>query len=210
MTIASRPNLIWQHASVTRQLRAAQSGHQAVVLWFTGLSGAGKSTLAQAVEAYLFQQGMRTYVLDGDNVRQGLCADLGFSAADRTENIRRIGETAKLMLDAGVITLAAFISPFAKDRALVRALMPDDFVEIYCHCSLETCAARDVKGLYQKARAGTVSDFTGISSPYEIPEQPELILNTEQYPVDACVAQVMNYLWQRGIARTAADGAVRN
>jgi len=163
-------NTLWHHAVIQREHRQQQNGHRSAILWFTGLSGAGKSTLAHAVEERLHQLGCRTYVLDGDNVRHGLCGDLGFSAADRTENIRRIGEVAKLMIDAGVIALTAFISPFRADRERVRGMvMHGEFIEIYCHCPVEVCETRDVKGLYQRARAGEVKDFTGISSPYEAP-----------------------------------------
>ena len=164
-------------------------------MWFTGLSGAGKSTLAHALEDYLHNKGIRTFVLDGDNIRHGLCKDLGFSDADRTENIRRIGEVSKILIDAGVLTMTAFISPFRKDRRLVRELVADgDFIEIYCKASLETCENRDVKGLYKKARAGQIQEFTGISSPYEEPERPELIIDTANNTVETCVDQVVRYL----------------
>ena len=193
-------NTYWHHATVTRQRRETMNHHRSVVLWFTGLSGSGKSTLAHAVEEQLHQQACRTFVLDGDNVRHGLCADLGFSSADRTENIRRIGETAKLMVEAGVITLTAFISPFRQDRRLARSLFPHgDFLEIYCNASLEACEQRDVKGLYQRARAGEVKEFTGISSPYETPQKPELEVDTGGASLDSCVTAVMNLLQQRGI-----------
>lgn len=194
------PNAIWHHAVIQRDDRQKQNGHRSAVLWFTGLSGAGKSTLAHAVEEQLHHLGCRTYVLDGDNVRHGLCGDLGFSVADRTENIRRIGEVAKLMIDAGVIALTAFISPFRADRERVRGMvMHGEFIEIYCHCPLEVCETRDVKGLYQRARAGEVKDFTGISSPYEAPLKPELTVDTATQPLDACVTQVLDYLRGRGL-----------
>jgi adenylylsulfate kinase len=171
-----------------------------VVLWFTGLSGAGKSTLAHAVEEELHQRACRTFVFDGDNVRHGLCADLGFSAEARVENIRRVGEMAKLFLEAGVIALTAFISPFRSDRERVRSLVPHgEFLEIYCRCPLEVCEQRDVKGLYKRARAGEIKDFTGISSPYEEPDDPELVVDTGGRSLDDCVAQVMALLQQRGI-----------
>lgn len=158
-------NVVWHHATVTRTRREAMNGHRSVILWFTGLSGAGKSTLAHAVEEELHRRGCRTFVFDGDNVRHGLCADLGFSAGDRVENIRRLGEMAKLFLEAGVIALTAFISPFRADRERVRSLVPHgEFLEIYCRCPLEVCEQRDVKGLYKRARAGDIKDFTGISS----------------------------------------------
>lgn len=193
-------NTTWHTATISRQDRQQQNRHSSAILWFTGLSGAGKSTLAHAVEEQLHAKGCRTYVLDGDNVRHGLCGDLGFSATDRTENIRRIGEMSKLMMDAGVITLTAFISPFRADRDRVRGMvMQGEFIEIYCHCSVEVCETRDVKGLYQRARAGEVKEFTGISSPYEAPLRPELTVDTATQPLHACVAQVLDYLHGRGL-----------
>ena len=195
----SSPNTVWHHATVTRTRRERQNGHKAVILWFTGLSGAGKSTLAHALEERLHQQNCRTFVFDGDNVRHGLCADLGFSDEDRQENIRRIGEMAKLFIEAGVIALTAFISPFKADRKKVRDLVPDgDFIEIYCQCPLEICEERDVKGLYKRARAGEIKEFTGISSPYEEPENPELVVNTGEHSLDDCVDQVIAFLEHRG------------
>ena len=199
-------NIVWQHAAVTRQRRYVLNRHRSCVLWFTGLSGAGKSTLAHAVEEELFRSGCRTFVLDGDNVRHGLSSDLGFSEADRKENIRRIGETAKLMMEAGIITITALISPFAEDRNAVRRLLSEgDFVEIHCKASLKTCEARDVKGFYKKARAGEIKNYTGISSPYEPPEHPELVVDTDQNHLDACVWMVMKLLADRGIIEVAAD-----
>ncbi|MDD2814683.1 MAG: adenylyl-sulfate kinase [Thiotrichaceae bacterium] len=192
-------NLVWHHATVTRQRRADLNQHQSTVLWFTGLSGAGKSTLAHALEERLYQMRFHTFVLDGDNVRHNLCKDLGFSADARVENIRRVAEVAKLFVEAGVIVLTAFISPFAEDRAKARQLLGDDFIEIYCDCSLEICEQRDVKGLYRRARAGEVKDFTGISSPYEIPEQPDLRVDTGSQDLESCVTQVLDYLVQRGV-----------
>jgi len=172
-------NVFWHHATVTRERREAQNGHRGAILWFTGLSGSGKSTLAHEVEERLHQMGCRTIVLDGDNVRHGLCGDLGFSEQDRVENIRRIGEVAKLFVEAGVIVLSAFISPFQADRNKVRNMMSvGDYFEIYCKCPIELCEQRDVKGLYKKARAGEIKSFTGISSPYEAPKDPELIVDT--------------------------------
>ena len=171
-----------------------------MILWFTGLSGAGKSTLAHAVEKSLFDIGCRTFVFDGDNVRHGLCADLGFSYEDRQENIRRIGEMSKLFLEAGVIALTAFISPFQSDRNRVRSLVADgDFIEIYCKADLNVCEQRDVKGLYAKARRGEIKDFTGISSPYEPPKSPELILDMGAEPLEVCVSKVLSYLRVQGI-----------
>jgi len=193
-------NVVWHHATVTRERRQSQNKHKSVVLWFTGLSGAGKSTLAHALEEELHQRGCRTFVLDGDNVRHGLCRDLGFAIEDRVENIRRVGELTKLFLESGVITLTAFISPFKSDRELVRNLMPHgDFLEIYCRCSLEVCEERDVKGLYKRARAGEIPDFTGISSPYEAPDKPELAIDTGESPLEMCVGEIIGLLKSRGI-----------
>lgn len=193
-------NTVWQRTTVSRAHRELQNGHKAIVLWFTGLSGAGKSTLAQAVEEYLHTHSCHTIVLDGDNVRHGLCSDLGFSDEDREENIRRIGEVAKLFLEGGVITLTAFISPFIKDRNKVRALMLEgDFVEIYCKADIKVCEDRDVKGLYKKAREGKIPNFTGISSPYEEPVNPELTIDTGSLPVGECVSQVVQYLRERAV-----------
>jgi len=193
-------NVVWHHATVTRDRRQKQNNHKSVVLWFTGLSGSGKSTLAHAVEEQLYQNGCRTFVLDGDNVRHGLCGDLGFSKEDRVENIRRVGEIAKLFLEAGVITLTAFISPFRSDRELVRSLVPHgDFLEVFCQCPLEICEERDVKGLYKKARAGQIPEFTGISSPYETPSKPELVVHTSEHELTACAEQVIELLHMRGV-----------
>jgi adenylylsulfate kinase len=193
-------NVIWHHATITREQREALSGHRAAILWFTGLSGAGKSTLAHAVEAELYQKGCRTFVFDGDNVRHGLCADLGFSAPDRIENIRRVGEMAKLFLEAGVIALTAFISPFRSDRARVRALVPDgEFIEIFCRCPLHVCEKRDVKGIYKRARAGKIDHFTGISSPYEEPEGADLLVDTDRLSLEESTASVIGLLRLRGV-----------
>lgn len=203
------PNTIWHHAVIQREHRQKQNGHRSVVLWFTGLSGAGKSTLAHAVEERLYQLGCRTYVLDGDNVRHGLCGDLGFSASDRTENIRRIGEVAKLMVDAGMIVLTAFISPFRADRERVRGVMAHgDFLEIYCRCPLEVCETRDVKGLYKKARAGEVKEFTGISSPYEEPLASELFVDTANLTLEQSADRVIALLCERGIVTIDVDAAL--
>lgn len=193
-------NVVWHPALVQRTDREALNGHRSALLWLTGLSGAGKSTLAQAVAHELHEQGMRAYVLDGDNVRHGLCGDLGFSDADRAENIRRIGEMAKLFVDAGIITLTAFISPFRADRDRVRAMLPaQDFFEVHCACSLEVCEQRDVKGLYRKARAGLISEFTGISSPYEEPTSPELVVRTDIQTLQESAAEVIGLLRGQGI-----------
>jgi len=192
-------NIRWHHATVTRRDRERLNGHRSFILWFTGLSGAGKSTLAHRVEELLFLRGCRTYVFDGDNVRHGLCSDLGFSAEDRHENIRRIGEMSKLFVDAGVIALTAFISPFRRDRDMVRNLVePGDFIEIYCNTPLEICEQRDVKGLYRKARRGEIKDFTGISSPYEPPENPEIVVDTGTEPLETCARQILDYLERNG------------
>jgi adenylylsulfate kinase len=193
-------NIAWHHASVDRAARAEQRGHRSAILWFTGLSGAGKSTLANAVNQALFERGLATYVLDGDNIRHGLCKDLGFSDADREENIRRIGEVAKLFLDAGVVVLTAFVSPFRADRDKARDLVEDgDFIEIFCDADLTVCEQRDTKGLYAKARAGEIKEFTGISSPYEAPEQPELKVDTGSSDLEACVEQVVTHLISLGV-----------
>jgi len=196
----SNPNIRWHNATITRGDRQIQGGHKSVILWFTGFSGSGKSTLAHAVEKALYDLGCRTYVFDGDNVRHGLCADLGFSKIDREENIRRIGEMSKLFTEAGVIALTAFISPFKADRERVRKLVAEgDFIEIYCRCPLEVCEQRDVKGLYQKARQGKIAEFTGISSPYEAPENPQLVIDTANQPLETCVENIMQYLAARQI-----------
>jgi len=193
-------NVVWHQASVARADREKMNGHKSVVLWFTGLSASGKSTLALALEEKLHAQGVRTYVLDGDNVRHGLCSDLGFSLSDREENLRRIGEVAKLMTDAGVIVLTAFISPMRKDRERVRSLFPHgEFFEIYCDASLEVCESRDPKGLYRRARLGEGPEFTGISSPFEAPRNPQLCCDTGCASVEEGVDQVLDLLQQRGI-----------
>ncbi|MBM5817850.1 MAG: adenylyl-sulfate kinase, partial [Cyanobacteria bacterium K_Offshore_surface_m2_239] len=194
------------HSTVTRAARAHQRGHRSAILWFTGLSGAGKSTLANAVNSALFEQGLACYVLDGDNIRHGLCADLGFSDADRMENIRRIGEVAKLFLDAGVVVLTAFVSPFRADRERARALVdPGDFIEIHCAADLEVCEERDTKGLYAKARAGQIKEFTGISSPYEAPERPELRIDTGRLDLESCVQRVLAHLQAVGVLPAAEE-----
>ena len=186
-------NVVWHNATVTRERRETLNRHRGGAFWFTGLSGAGKSTLAHTVEERLHQQGYRTFVLDGDNVRHGLCADLSFSDHDRRENIRRIGHMASLYVEAGIIVLTAFISPFRVDRDNVRKICGSDFHEIYCDCSLDTCEQRDVKGLYRRARAGDIPDFTGISSPYEAPQNPELAVNTES-DLEGCAERVYGFI----------------
>ncbi|MDD5057499.1 MAG: adenylyl-sulfate kinase [Sideroxydans sp.] len=193
-------NVVWHHATVTRARREAQNDHRGAIIWFTGLSGAGKSTLAHAVEEALHQRDCRTFVMDGDNVRHGLCGDLGFSNEDREENIRRVGEVAKLFTEAGILVLTAFISPFRSDRARVRGMAQHgDFIEIYCNSSIDICERRDVKGLYKKARSGQLAEFTGISSPYEVPQNPELVVNTGELELEECVKLVLSELVNRGI-----------
>jgi len=193
-------DVVWHHATITRDHRETLNNHKSVILWFTGLSGAGKSTLAHAVEERLHELACRTFVLDGDNVRHGLCGDLGFSEDDRKENIRRIGNVAKLFLEAGVIVLTAFISPFRDDRQLVRNMVHHgEFLEIFCNTPIEVCEKRDVKGLYQKARRGEIKNFTGISSPYEAPTNPELIVDTGNAALSECVDQVIELLKSRTV-----------
>ena len=189
------PDIVYHDATITRKRRNHQNSHKSVVIWFTGLSGSGKSTLAHSIEEELNKLGCRTFVLDGDNIRHGLSSDLNFSDDDRKENIRRIGETAKLMVDAGIITMTAFISPFRKDRNLVRQLfLQDDFIEIYCKASLEVCELRDVKGLYKRARTGEIERYTGIDSPYEAPINPELIVDTENESLKESISKVIYFL----------------
>ena len=197
-------NIVWHEASVDRAARADKRGHRSAILWFTGLSGSGKSTLANAVNAALFERGLATYVLDGDNVRHGLCKDLGFSDADREENIRRIGEVAKLFLDAGVIVLTAFVSPFRADRDKARDLVEaGDFFEIFCAADLDVCESRDPKGLYAKARSGVIKEFTGISSPYEAPDAPELKIDTGAQELAESVEVVIKALQDKGVIPAA-------
>ncbi|WP_342601659.1 adenylyl-sulfate kinase [Peribacillus sp. FSL E2-0159] len=188
-------NVTWHETSLTKALRRKQNGHESTVLWFTGLSGSGKSTIANAVAKELYNRNIRSYVLDGDNIRHGLNKDLGFSEEDRTENIRRIGEVSKLFVDSGQFVLTAFISPFRADRQIVRDLLDEgEFIEVYIKCPIEECEVRDPKGLYDKARKGIIKDFTGIDSPYEEPEQPEITLESDQYSIEECVEQVIGYL----------------
>jgi len=196
------PNTIYHNATVTRQRREKLNNHKSVVIWFTGLSGSGKSTLAHSVEEELHKLACRTFVLDGDNVRHGLSSNLTFSDDDRKENIRRIGEAAKLMMEAGVIAITAFISPFREDRDTVRGLLSqDDFIEIYCNASLEVCESRDVKGLYKRARAGEIKNYTGIDSPYEEPTNPELVVNTGDELLEESVTKVIEYLKLKNIIK---------
>ena len=193
-------NITWHHGLVDRKEREKVNRNRGVILWYTGLSGSGKSTIANAVEKKVFDAGYHTYVLDGDNIRFGLNSNLGFSPEDRTENIRRIGEMAKLFIEAGVIALTAFISPFKVDRERVRALVSEnDFVEIFCNSPLAVCEERDVKGLYKKARRGEIKNYTGISSPYEEPEHPDLVLDTANETVETNVEKVLELLEERHI-----------
>jgi len=196
-------NIVWQRTQIDREKREQVLNQKGLILWFTGLSGSGKSTLAVEVERNLNEKGRATYLLDGDNIRHGLNADLGFSPEERAENIRRIGEVAALFLDAGIITLASFISPYKKDRERIRKLSPKDrFVEIHVDCPLEVCEERDVKGLYKKAREGLIQDFTGISAPYENPEAPEIYLNTAETPMADCVGKIMEFLNKNDFTKT--------
>jgi len=193
-------HITWSHSAVSREQRRKLTGHGAATVWFTGLSGSGKSTLALRLEQRLTERRVQAYVLDGDNIRHGLNRNLGFSPEDRSENIRRIGEVAKLFNDAGILVLTAFISPYRADRDAVRALLPDgEFLEVLVECPLEECERRDVKGLYKKARAGQIPEFTGISAPYEAPEQPELVVDTQANDVEACVTRLIEELERRGI-----------
>lgn len=195
-------NIVWHEGKVKQNDREKNLHQRGVVLWFTGLSGSGKSTVSTELEKHLYAIGCHTYTLDGDNIRHGLNSDLSFSTDDRKENIRRIGEVAQLFADSGTITLTAFISPFREDRAKVRSLLKsDEFIEIYVECSIEECARRDVKGLYKKAKAGEIKDFTGISSPYETPENPEIIVNTEKETLEESVSKIIDYLMENKILK---------
>ncbi|MBT3515135.1 MAG: adenylyl-sulfate kinase [Nitrospina sp.] len=191
---------VWHRATVTRDHREKQNGHRSILIWFTGLSSSGKSTLSHAVEEALHNIGCRTTVLDGDNIRHGLSKELGFSEEDREENIRRIGEVAKLFVEAGLITMTAFISPFQKSRDYARSLFaPDDFVEIYVSCPIYVCEERDKKGVYKRAHQGEILDFTGISSPYEPPKNPDLTIHTDQKTIDESVKVILQFLAKRNI-----------
>jgi adenylylsulfate kinase len=188
-------NIVWHESEVTKVERQRAKRHKSAVLWFTGLSASGKSTLSVALETALHQKGVHTYRLDGDNVRFGLNKNLGFSPEDRTENIRRIGEVSKLMIDAGLLTLTAFISPYREDRDQVRELVePGEFIEVYVKASLQSCEERDPKGLYKKARAGEIKGFTGIDAPYEEPEQAEIVIDTDQLNIQEATETILNYL----------------
>jgi adenylylsulfate kinase len=193
--MADKMNLYWHNPSITVKERRESYDHMSFVLWFTGLSAAGKSTLANSLGTRLHMMGIKNYVLDGDNIRHGLNKDLGFSPEDRKENIRRIGEVAKLFVDAGLIAMKAFISPYREDRDAVRRLLKkDEFIEVFVKCSLEECERRDPKEMYKKAQRGEIKEFTGISAPYEEPENPEIILETDNLTPEECVETVMNYL----------------
>ncbi|MDH3623517.1 MAG: adenylyl-sulfate kinase [Myxococcales bacterium] len=195
MTAPKADNITWHTGEVDRDTRASAHGHRGAVLWFTGLSGSGKSTIAHRVESMLVDRGVFAYVLDGDNIRHGLNSDLGFSPEEREENIRRIGEVARLFADSGAVVLTAFISPYRRDRERVRALLGQgEFVEVFVDTPLEICEARDPKGLYKKARAGEISNFTGINAPYEAPRSPEVHLETADLGVDEAAAKVVRYL----------------
>jgi adenylylsulfate kinase len=192
-------NVVWHKMNVTREHRETLLKQKGILLWFTGLSGSGKSTVASALEKKLHYLGKITYALDGDNVRHGLNSDLGFSAKDRVENIRRIGEVSKLFVDAGIITIATFVSPFREDRQKVRELLGEDFIEIFIDCPLEVCESRDPKGIYKKARAGEIKHFTGIDSPYEEPINPEITVYTHLNTLEECVDKLMSYLEKEGL-----------
>jgi adenylylsulfate kinase len=200
MAQAKSKNITWSHSKVTEEERRKLLGHGAATVWFTGLSGSGKSTIAITLEKLLVERQISAYVLDGDNIRQGLNDNVGFSPEDRTENIRRIGEVSKLFNDAGVIVLTAFISPYRVDRDRVREILPEGkFVEVLVDCPLDEAERRDPKGLYKKARAGEIPEFTGISAPYEEPEKPELVVKTAEHSIDECVEQVLACLQERGV-----------
>ncbi len=197
---AKSSDTVWHEATITRPRREQRNGHKGAIIWLTGLSGSGKSTLAHALEDSLFAMRCNTYVCDGDNIRHGLCGDLGFSPQDRVENIRRIGEVVKLFIDAGVIAMTAFISPYRADRDRARKLVaPGNFIEVYCECAIDVCEQRDVKGLYRRARAGEIKEFTGISAPYEEPENPELRITSGTEPVASCVQRIIDHLVAKGV-----------
>jgi adenylylsulfate kinase len=208
--VSAPKNIVWHTGHVSRKLRESVHGHRGLVVWFTGLSGSGKSTLAHELERVLIERGISAYVLDGDNIRHGLSSDLGFEPQHRHENMRRIGEVAKLFVDAGLIVLCAFVSPYRADRDRVRASMGEgDFVEIHVRASVETCRERDPKGLYGKAASGEIADLTGVGSPYEPPEHPELVLDTEHQAIAESVAGVIEYLERRGAIPAVARGSSR-
>jgi adenylylsulfate kinase len=198
--VTQATNITWHETTITKHDRCVQNGHRSCVLWFTGLSGSGKSTIANAVSNELYRQGISEYVLDGDNIRHGLNKDLGFSEHDRTENIRRIGEVAKLFVDSGKVVTTAFISPFHSDREQVRSLFAEgEFIEVFVDCPIEECERRDPKQLYAKARRGEIRDFTGIDSPYEAPEDPEITLRSDLISIEEAVVKVLDYLREKNI-----------
>ena len=199
-TQVTTDNIVWHQHFIDKAARSAQKGHKPALLWFTGLSGSGKSTLAGALEAELMQRGIHTYLLDGDNVRHGLCSDLGFATADRQENLRRVGEVAKLMVDAGLVVLAAFVSPYRAERAAIRARLPEgEFIEVFVDTPLSECEQRDPKGLYKKARAGEIKHFTGIDDPYEAPEQAEIHLQNHGQSVGVVLNSLLTQLEALGV-----------
>lgn len=199
-------NITWQETEVSGEQHQSLMGHKGAVIWCTGLSGAGKSTVATTVESLLFERGCHTYVLDGDNIRHGLNKDLGFSPEDRTENIRRIGEVAALLADAGLITMTAFISPYAEGRNQARnARSSACFIEVFCNCPLDVCEERDPKGLYRKARAGEIREFTGIDAPYEIPDDAEIVLHTDKETVEESARRVVAYLEETGVIPSRSE-----
>ena len=205
-TQVTTDNIVWHQHVIDKAARSAQKGHKPALLWFTGLSGSGKSTLAGALEAELMQRGIHTYLLDGDNVRHGLCSDLGFATADRQENLRRVGEVAKLMVDAGLVVLAAFVSPYRAERDAIRARFnQEEFIEVFVDTPLAACEARDPKGLYKKARAGEIKHFTGIDDPYETPLQPEIHLVNVELPIAEGVARLLTALRQHGVLPKVVD-----
>lgn len=187
-------NITWHQMKIDKVKREANLGQKGLLIWITGLSGSGKSTIGSALESSLYNLDKATYLLDGDNLRHGINSDLGFSDIDRTENIRRIGEISKLFVDAGLITIATFVSPFKKDRNFVRSLLGDYFIEVYIDCDLDTCIKRDPKGLYEKALSGEISQFTGISSPYEKPDKPELVINTVDDPIEESINKIITFI----------------
>ena len=195
--LENKTNIKWHESTINRQNLESLRGHKGMVLWFTGLSGSGKSTLANALNEALHSKKVSTYLLDGDNIRHGLCRDLGFSDKDREENIRRIGEVANLFMNAGIVTITAFVSPFRSDREKVRKIIGKDFIEIFCAANIDICETRDTKGLYKKARLGEIKDFTGISSPYEIPKAPEIWVDTGSLDLNDSVRQIMKYLSEK-------------
>ncbi len=200
MSTCTSPNTVVYRGKIDRCARERLNAHPSKIFWFTGLSGSGKSTLAHRVEEKLHARGIRTYVFDGDNVRHGLCGDLSFSPEGRAENLRRIGEMVKLFLDAGIVCLTAFISPLKEDREKVRTIIgAEDFFEIYVKCPLKECEHRDVKGLYKMARAGQIKNYTGVSAPYDEPQQPDLVVESHTYDVDTCVTQILDFIKKTGV-----------